>query len=528
MTIKQLQSMIYKHSFWSVIVLVLLSYTFIDPFGNYPINDDWAYARSVYNLNNGSLAFSDWQAPALIVQTLWATLWTKVFGFSHTILRVSTIILAVIGFFYFYKTLKLSSVSNQSRFWLLLALCFNPLWYFLSLSFMTDIPALVMLIIAIYHYIKPNQQIYLTFLFLIFGVLIRQHIIVCGLGLSVHYWLNHKDHKWRAILFTFLPLMALLAYEWLLDLYQLIPKDFANQQGTIMDKLTNIPGIEELKRFSVHAYNLLIFLGLAILPLTISKWKYLKCLNRTQILAGTTLNLLTIGKIITGKRMLPFTGDLLYSGGFGPIIEHDVATHLENEFSIPLIIIASLLSFLGITSLIILIRIIQKQKRTVIYWILGAFFVFHAILSINYLSDRYYLTFLPILIILIAYSKIEINPLSKLIISVISIVTVIFSTDYFNHRDARQLGIQHLLDQSIPHHHIEGGFEYNHWNFFDDPNLIKDETGVKWSSVTDFKYIVSSVIVNEGKVIKSFDFYHFASLSHKKMYIQKVESLILE
>ena len=41
MTIKQLQSMIYKHSFWSVIVIVLLSYIFIDPFGNYPINDDW-------------------------------------------------------------------------------------------------------------------------------------------------------------------------------------------------------------------------------------------------------------------------------------------------------------------------------------------------------------------------------------------------------------------------------------------------------------------------------------------------------
>ena len=57
----------------------------INPLGDFPINDDWAYARSVLLLvEGGEFRLLDWGAMTLISQVAWGAIWVKLFGFSNT------------------------------------------------------------------------------------------------------------------------------------------------------------------------------------------------------------------------------------------------------------------------------------------------------------------------------------------------------------------------------------------------------------------------------------------------------------
>src|SRR5688500_5115162 len=78
--------------FWLAMVLIT------DPRGEFPLNDDWMYARSVLSLvEKGRYVLCDFQAVTALLQILWGALFAKIFGFSMTILRVSVLVLGWAG-----------------------------------------------------------------------------------------------------------------------------------------------------------------------------------------------------------------------------------------------------------------------------------------------------------------------------------------------------------------------------------------------------------------------------------------------
>ena len=79
---------------WLAVIVV------VDPRGEFPLNDDWAYAWSVKTLlQEGRFQLSDWGAVNLLPQTLWGWLFSVPGGFSFTALRVSTLIASLITLF---------------------------------------------------------------------------------------------------------------------------------------------------------------------------------------------------------------------------------------------------------------------------------------------------------------------------------------------------------------------------------------------------------------------------------------------
>src|SRR5438128_1633984 len=69
----------------------------------YPIIDDWIYARSVrIMLQTGTFVVPPGVQANMFGLTLWGVLWSKLFGFSFTTLTCSTLFLATIGLFAFY------------------------------------------------------------------------------------------------------------------------------------------------------------------------------------------------------------------------------------------------------------------------------------------------------------------------------------------------------------------------------------------------------------------------------------------
>src|SRR5712691_5267918 len=75
--------------------------------GEFPINDDWLYARAVQSLvERGQLWLPPWGASSFVLQALWGGLFAGLFGFSHTALRLSTLVLSVAGVLGFYILLR--------------------------------------------------------------------------------------------------------------------------------------------------------------------------------------------------------------------------------------------------------------------------------------------------------------------------------------------------------------------------------------------------------------------------------------
>src|SRR5690349_19507023 len=69
----------------------------------YPVIDDWIYARSVqYQASAGQFAMPERSQANLLGLTLWGTLWTRLFGFRFTALTASTLVLAFVCVVAFY------------------------------------------------------------------------------------------------------------------------------------------------------------------------------------------------------------------------------------------------------------------------------------------------------------------------------------------------------------------------------------------------------------------------------------------
>ena len=112
-----------------------------NPVGDFPLNDDWAYGYSVRRLlEQGQLRFSDWTGPNLFGQVLWGLLFCLPFGFSFTALRLSTAVLGLVGVLATYGILRELKTSREIAAIAALILACSPIYFVLSLTFMTDVP----------------------------------------------------------------------------------------------------------------------------------------------------------------------------------------------------------------------------------------------------------------------------------------------------------------------------------------------------------------------------------------------------
>src|ERR1700741_245012 len=137
----------------------LLAEFLVNPIGEFPLNDDWSYTIPVKHLTeNGTLQFVDWPAMTLVAQVWWGYLFTSVFGFSFTVLRISVAVLGFIGGLILFQIIKKLSGKKDLAFAGTLLFLFNPLYFSLSNSFMTDVPFLSFSIIACYFYVKVFES----------------------------------------------------------------------------------------------------------------------------------------------------------------------------------------------------------------------------------------------------------------------------------------------------------------------------------------------------------------------------------
>jgi Dolichyl-phosphate-mannose-protein mannosyltransferase len=142
-----------------VLALFLIAVAIVNPFREMPYDDDWAFSETVKHfLDTGQYRLNAWLAPNMPFQTVWGALFCLPLGYSFSALRISTIVMALIGLVAFRALAVEHGLSRGAANLLTLCLASSPLVFKLSLTYLSDVPFLAMTIVAILLYTRALRR----------------------------------------------------------------------------------------------------------------------------------------------------------------------------------------------------------------------------------------------------------------------------------------------------------------------------------------------------------------------------------
>jgi hypothetical protein len=122
----------------------------IDPIGDFPLNDDWAWGLAVKTLcERHVLTMPGWADATVIAQVLWGALTCLPHGFSFTALRLATATWGLAAVLATYGLARETGASRGLAFLCGLAVATNPLLFASGNTFMTDTPFMALLLLAL-------------------------------------------------------------------------------------------------------------------------------------------------------------------------------------------------------------------------------------------------------------------------------------------------------------------------------------------------------------------------------------------
>lgn len=169
-------------------LLYILAVLASNPFGDFPINDDWDMFLHVRYFLSGHFTKNSLIDATFIFQGLLAMVWAKIFGLSFVSLRILTIIVTIFIIPLVIRFLNKFDLSKSAKALTTLTLIFNPLFFASSLTFMTEIYYIFTLILVLLfykNYRETNRFIYLILTCVLAGIglLIRQFGVVTFVAL---------------------------------------------------------------------------------------------------------------------------------------------------------------------------------------------------------------------------------------------------------------------------------------------------------------------------------------------------------
>ncbi len=121
------------------------------PFLETSFNDDWSYTFTALQLaETGKLTYNGWGALIVGVQAAWAALIIRLFGFSFTAVRLSTLVFDAGSALLLYAFGRRAGLRPSLAVFGTLAVVLSPLFIPLAASFMTDVPGLFFLLACAY------------------------------------------------------------------------------------------------------------------------------------------------------------------------------------------------------------------------------------------------------------------------------------------------------------------------------------------------------------------------------------------
>ena len=549
-----------------ILSLFLLAELLINPIGEFPLNDDWAYAKIIKIIMlKGVVEPSEWSEAFFLTQMFWGLAFCKIFGFSFTVLRFSEIIVAFIGVIVFNRILNRITQSSTLVFLGTLLLVFNPVFLQQSNTFQTDIPFMVLSLICFYCLFRYVQdQVWRYYLigltFAVFAILIRQTGIAIAFAYGICFLLfssKHVIHYFTAFITIFLLILIIPIYQYVSNVFGGLPAS-DGILASLFFKSIVFPTFKDIIRIGYYIINTALSFGIFVFPLTLVYvvelrkhcTSLIKNLQFPAILMTVSF-LIIIIKIYLSGKYLPFSGNIIYDMGLGPIVMTGIDQNIVPavpKLGMGIWLIISFIGALGFIAMVYLgfssVKILKYEndienqmiKFTGIYAFIFSILYLFPFLIVN-ANIRYTNVILPYIILLLVgiiefFSKKNIK-LRKvhyrniyLLFTPLILFGILATHDYLSFQRARWNALNYLTQkEKIPAEKIDGGFEFNEWHFshiYDVWEMTTDidKKGRFWPVVDD-EYIVTVTQINGYDVLKKYKYTRWLMYGKYPIFIQK-------
>lgn len=492
-------------------LLWLSAIVLVNPMGNFPLNDDWSYYITVQRLLETGSFLPVWSSSTLITQTYWGALFCKIFGFSFEVLRYTTLGTSMAGVFTVYfigKQLKLS--RKLSVIW---ALCvaFNPLYFTLSFTFMTDVYFTFFSALSLFFFIRylqneKNSDLGIGVMVSLIAIMCRQLGLYIPMAFAFTFLIKKYIEKTllvnplsillRAAFPLILGLVLLYGFNHWLEVTSRIPAAYDLQGSKVKELFQNLAVLPY--RIIRYGFFVLIYMGWFLLPIVL--WVFFsKKMTRFRIALFGIVVLFTGCIFYSLKSIMPMVGNILHESGIGPLLLYDVRyAGMSNFVPLPFpfwhivtalgvlggIILVSLAG-LGISQLLVKAYRKVSDNTDVVYLLfITSTGVYLAPLLIFGFFDRYLIPLLVILPPILFYfhrelqvKRSQVNVLTALVGGLVlcQMVFSIASThDYMALNRAKWETLTHTLEvENIPQSEIDAGIEFNGLHLYESGAMIK-------------------------------------------------------
>ena len=498
------------------------------PAGNFPLNDDWSYALAVRRLlEQGTFQPTGWTSMPLLSHVLWGALFCLPFGFSFNALRASTLSASLAGVLGVYLTAK---ALRQPRWVALVAaftLGFNPIYFALSHTFMTDVPFTALTVLAVLCAVKSTEfgsgrswwrgaaLASLATLSRHVGVLLTPAFVVAAPAE------RPSNARWahRAAIILAPGLGALLAYAAVFG-SSLDPRAWYLPVRVHLGQLARNPLAPMW-----NAVVLTLYLGLFTSPVSLARREagleprpaaLLKGRGRPFRIALWSGAVATIALLATG-RLIPVAqnGNVLVAQGIGPLTLRDMhILGLPHVTPLPTLLWAVVTALAAFFGLVMLQRVVCAargttqsdsalapgglQRKTKAALVAAA-----AALGVPFLLlggfDRYLLPLVPLaMLLMLGEPEEQWNELEKrrpslgsiLAVGLLAVFSVASTHDYLSWNRARWQALSELTSaRSVSARQIDGGFEFNGLSLYSQ-DYVREESK-SWWWVEDDSYVVA-------------------------------------
>lgn len=464
----------------------LAAIVLVNPIGEFPSVDDWAYRVPVKALvEHGDITFSDWTATNLIAQVFWGALFALPFGASFTTLRISTLVAGFLAAVALYRLVRDADRPISLALLSGLLLLFNPLFMPLAFSFMSDVPfiaAQTWAMVFLLRSLRSGSRIesLLGWLFGLAALLVRQIGFAIPLAYAGAYIAKH-GYAVKRVAVAIIPLAGFIAAQWTfeswLDATGKTPFLFNYQTRTVLPTLLGSLSVFAGKLALIWTYAFL-YLGLFLLPVSLpAAVSFIRSLRPRAASANTAAlfgAIFAIGCFVLWLGLImpiwPHTWNVWgvgadYSGARDPLIFGQIAMVLAVVGGV---LLAANVAYAA--CLILRQGAPAGLCQQLVFALLGAAALISVISTVTYPFDRYLLPALPWLALFIALAAFlprhAAIPRWTLVVggvflAAMTIYSITSAHNYTAQKRARVDAIDWLLAQGIPRDTIDASWVFN-------------------------------------------------------------------
>jgi hypothetical protein len=495
--------------------------TVVNPLGDFPLNDDWSYGLTVKHLlETGDYRPQEWALVPLVSHALWGLLFCLPDGFSFTALRFASLAAAWLGVLGCYVLVRDLQQPRRIALLVAMSLAFNPVYYVLANSFMTDAPFTAACIWSAVFFVRDLRTGSDTPLLAATGLVVvatlsRELALCIPLAYAIASFTIRRQT--RDILRSLAPLTAAAAIfvafrYWLMSTGRMPTL----VDGKMLELLQAFQGVGHFAQLVLdNVFVVMAYLGLFLLPVLLALWKRDPLrLDRTGAFlsaAGLVLFVIagwvhaTLGGAFGTTLVMPMSANILLKTGTGPLLLRDAA--ILNLDSVPappftFWLIVSLLAYAGTVLLIMRLVAVARShtsrkaggsssgySSSGLFLLLCGGLYLAPLLTATYLFDRYLIFLVAFLAggMLAGSSSMHRTPAEPkaptLAAFAIAAGFLVFSVagthDYLAWNRVRWLALDELAADNVKPTELDGGFEFNGMHLY-DPRYKADDGKSPW------------------------------------------------